>query len=49
VAKVAVFFFMGNHSGLMPMAENFKKASAETTFWRSGESSVKVRNYSWLS
>ena len=49
MAKICVFFFMSNHSGLATMAKMVKKPSVTTTFQRSGESSVKVCNYSWLN
>jgi hypothetical protein len=42
VAKTAVFLFICNHSGLMPMAETVKKSVAEATFRCRGERSVKV-------
>jgi hypothetical protein len=42
VARSAVFFFIGNHSGLASMAETVKKRGVATTFLPSGESTVKV-------
>jgi hypothetical protein len=44
VARTAVFFFMGNHSGLAIMAQTAKKPCVETTFQCSGESRVKVKS-----
>ena len=43
MARTCVFFFMGNHLGLVPLVLIVKKIGVETTFRFRGESSVKVK------
>lgn len=42
VANSAVFFFIGNHSGLALMVQTVKNTSAAATLPHCGESSVKA-------